>query len=83
MIVIKVELWPFGSEERAEEIGRMTITNDGTSRNPMRGDYNTKIMRRGTTDKVQKQGRVENYPRKSYSVWELVRRALNDIYSKK
>lgn len=30
MIVVKVELWPFGQEELAKTLGVATITNDGT-----------------------------------------------------
>ena len=77
MLVVKIELWPFGHEAAAREIGRMTITNDGTSDNPRRGNYDVRTMRRGTTDVIQQEKRVENYPRLSYSVWELVRRALS------
>lgn len=82
MIVIKIELWPLGFESRAREIGRMTLTNDGTSEDPKRGNYTAKVMRRGTIDKVQRTARVEDYPRQSYSIWELVRRALNTTYGK-
>ena len=79
MIVVKVELWPLGDESRKKEIGRMLISNDvaTTAQDPNRGSYNVRVMRRGTTDKVQKTAKVEDYPRKSYPIWELVRRALN------
>lgn len=80
MIVIKIELWPNGFESRKKEIGRMHITNKGTSKEPNRGDYKVEIMRRGTTDIVQKESEVINYPRKSYSVWVLIHRALKTIY---
>lgn len=76
MLVVKVELWPYGFESAAREIGRMTIANDGTSERRDRGSYDVKIMRKNTTDVVQQEKRVEDYPRLSYSVWELVKRAL-------
>lgn len=84
MIVVKVELWPKGDESRKEEIGRMTISNDVTTtlRSPDRGSYNVKLMRRGTADKVQKTTRVEDYPRRSYPVWVLIKRALDSLYRK-
>lgn len=85
MIVVKIELWPLGFEDKAKEIGRMTITNDLTTLERTSGNkssYNVRVMRRGTIDQVQREGRVENYPRHSYTVWELVRRALNDVYKK-
>ncbi len=49
MIVIKIELWPFGDEDRAKEIGRMYIANDGAG-GPMRGDYKVAVCKRGTTE---------------------------------
>jgi len=81
MIVIKVELWSGGSEENAEEIGRTYITNDGTG-SISRGNYDVEVCRRGTKEKPSqggrgtREGRVENFPRKSYSIWRLVVRAL-------
>ena len=80
MIVVKVELWPLGFEENKREIGRMTITNDGSSENPKRGNYTARVMRRGTTDKVLRETRIEDYPRHSYTIWKLVRIALDKIY---
>jgi len=83
MIVIKIELWPGGFENhpRAKEIGRMCIANDGevTPMDPRRGNYIVNLMRRGTTQRVQRSGRVEDYPRESYSVWELAFRALKAV----
>lgn len=54
----------------------MTITNRGDSNDPKRGNYTVKVMRRGTDQTVQKVGEVLNHPRKSYSIWKLVQRAL-------
>lgn len=75
MIVIKVELWPGGAKARAREIRRMFIANDGTG-HQKRGNYSIAIFRRGSKVKVQRRGRVENYPREAYSVWRLVRLAI-------
>ena len=79
MIVVKVELWPGGDRKRAREIGRMTITNDGTSHSPRRGDYGVKLMRKGTTNRIQRQGDVKGHARQSYSVWVLVKKALDAV----
>jgi len=79
MIVIKVELWPGGFEGRKKEIGRMLIDNDGTSHTPKRGHYRVRLMRKGSSRTVQRTARVEDYPRESYPVWELVRRALENL----
>ena len=85
MIVIKIELWPRGNESRAKEIGRMTLTNDAatTLADDSRGSYHVRLMRRGTTDKVQRAGYVENWPRKREPIWKLVHRALDIIYGKR
>lgn len=84
MLVVKVELHSAITGE-VTEIGRMLIANDGTSRDPDRGDYNVKVGRRGVTDdrkiwmKPHRTGKVLNYPRLAYSVWVLVARALQSV----
>jgi hypothetical protein len=82
MIVVKIELWPHGSEERAKEIGRTYITNDGTG-TLKRGNYDAWVCRKDNflrpTDEnasAVREARVEDYPRQSHNVWRLVRRAL-------
>ena len=83
MIVVKVELWPKGNEARAREIGRMTITNDGTitkGNKDKRGSYDIAVMRRGTTDRVQRRGRLENYAREAYCIWRLVGESLKKAF---
>ena len=80
MIVVKVELWPLGFESRKRELGRMHLTNVGVNETGKRGDYDVKVMRRGTKDKVQRTGEVRDYPRLSYSIWRLVQRALRSSF---
>lgn len=85
MITVKIELWPFGDESRAKEIGRMYIANDGAG-NIERGDYKVAVCRRNTTDVPKpihpegvnptRSGAVKNYPRLAYNVWRLITRAL-------
>lgn len=75
MIVVKIELHSAIHPSRSKEIGRMVISNDGTGTDEL-GSYNVELMRRGTKDKVLRQGLIQNYPRHAYTVWELVRRAL-------
>lgn len=84
MLVIRIELWPGGSEKRKREIGLMEIVNraDHPDR-PKRGNYVVYLMRRGASRTVQRRCTVEDYPRESYPVWELVRRALNTLYGRK
>ena len=77
MIVVKIELWGAVTGVR-KEIGRMYITNRGTSLDPKRGNYDVAVCRRGSTDgrKPTRKGEVLDYPRLSYNVWRLITRAL-------
>lgn len=85
MIYVKVELWPFGDESRKETIGEMVIYNTGTG-TPERGDYkswwggrrdNSKKIRAFRLGDLPAKAEVKDYPRKSYNVFELIRRCLN------
>ena len=83
MLVVKVEIWPRGNAKNAKQIGLMKIVNDGTSKDPKRGNYIASVFRRGqgvygTTIRV---GMVENFPRKSYHVMRLVLRALKECFT--
>lgn len=78
MIVVKVELHSAVTGQ-ITEIGRLTIANDGTSLDKKKGNYNIKLMKRGTGDNVLKEGRVEEHPRLSQSIWKLVKKALKAV----
>ncbi len=86
MLVVKIELHS-AITGGVTEIGRMLIGNDGESDASDRGDYDVHVLRRGAgegrdafrqwrTLSPVRTGRVEGYPRSSYSVWRLVARAL-------
>lgn len=77
MIVVKVELHSAITGE-VTEIGRMNIINDGTGDADV-GNYNVLLMRRGTTRRVQRGGRVEGHSRKSLPIWALVSKALKAV----
>lgn len=79
MLVIKIELWPGGDKSRCQELGRMTITNQGSTATATRGNYTIRLMRKGTETTVQKTAEVLDYPRLSYPVWVLVKRALEAL----
>lgn len=84
MIVVKLELWPFGDEERAREIGRTYIANVGGD--TTLGNYEVAVCRRGTIavprpidpsgPKATRAGEVKGYPRLAYNVWRLIARAI-------
>lgn len=46
MVVVKIELWPGGSESDAREIGRMEITNDGSGTEDI-GSYSVALLHAG------------------------------------
>lgn len=83
MILVKIELHS-AITGKVTELGRMQISNTGhaTKENPKRGDYEVELFRKGSTTKVQRRGLVRDYPRQSYTVWELVRRALEAALGK-
>jgi len=78
MIVVKIELWPMGFESKKRELGRMFIDNQGGT--DKRGDYRVRVLRKGSTDKVLRECKVENYPRRSYNIWRLICRALKGTF---
>lgn len=87
MIAVKIELWPGGDESRSEEIGRMYITNDGSG-SKKRGNYDAHVCRKDNFRRpahpgsnATREARVEDYPKQSYTVWKLVKRALNNAFS--
>lgn len=87
MLVIKIELWPHGAETEAKEIGRTYVTNDGTG-TPRRGNYDVHVCRKDNLRRpthpdanAVREARVEDYPRQSYNVWQLVKKALANAFS--
>ena len=69
MLVVKLEIWPAGSETQAEELGRIYIGNDGS------GDYMvasyTAFLTKLNGDKVRHRRRI-SLPVKS-QIWRTVR----------
>ena len=86
MLVVKIEMWPYGDGSKAREIGRTYIANVGG--NSKKGDYEVAVCRRGTTEcpfstddiKASRTGQVTNYPRLSYNVWRLIVRSLRSAF---
>lgn len=74
MIIVTVELCPGGNKEQSKTIGRMDIINTCTG-SVERGNYKVRLWRR-CLKRVLYEGEVLDYPRLSYTVWELVKRAL-------
>jgi len=90
MLVIKIELWPFGQESNKRELGRTYIYNNGEGTSEI-GEYEVRVCRNkhkggeyGPPTKellydgkgASRTGEVKNYPRKRLNVWQLVIRSL-------
>jgi len=88
MIVVKLEMWPHGREDKKYEIGRTYIYNAGGSHE--RGDYEARVCRKGNYDYeledlrsgkgFTRKGSVTDYPRLSHNVWRLIIRALRACF---
>lgn len=78
MILIKIELISAIHPSRSRELGRLVLTNDGKGTDK-RCNYKAELMRRGTKDTVLKSTTIMNYPRHAYTVWELIRRVLQEL----
>lgn len=78
MIVINIELWPLGREEKKKHLGTIKITNDGTGTQEW-GNYDVTLSRKGSPNSVLRKGRVEGFKRLKYGAYELLGLALNGI----
>lgn len=78
MIRIRIELVPHGNDKIIREIGRMEIVNDGTGDNRI-GNYDIRLFRRGSKTTIQNTGKIYSYPRKAYSIWVLLKKAIEAI----
>jgi len=84
MIVIKVELWPFGEESKKRDIARAVIGNDGTGSYDM-GNYDARFYTIASTNGVESilwQSRVVKFSRKE-TVWSLIKQALKGYIESK
>lgn len=75
MLVIKMELWPFGDETKAQEIARCNIANDATGDEDT-GNYNIALF---NGKRRWKRGRVERFPRRLLEGWDLLYRGLHNL----
>jgi hypothetical protein len=88
MIVVKIEMWPQGRENKAREIGRTYIFNNGGTMT--KGDYEVRVCRRGKFEKTTEDirdakgftrvAKVLKYPRLAKNVWCLIVRALQEAF---
>jgi hypothetical protein len=75
VIVVTVDLWPYGDAKRAKRLGRAYVWNDGTG-TLSRGNYRGRLQGKIETRQLTADLRVEDFPRKRLDVWDLLFRAL-------
>lgn len=82
MVVVKIELWPFGSEDRKRELGRAFIWNTGKG-SSTRGEYKFQLLKKGKeyvmNKNVWKEGEIKDFPRKRLLGYDLLYRALDSV----
>lgn len=74
MLVIKIELWPGGDEDLAQELHRGYIWNDATGTLD-KGNYQAQFLEKGKKLKgksIWKKGEIKNFPRKRLLAWDLL-----------
>ena len=80
MIVVKVEVWPYGEKEKAHEIATAKIWNRGG--NIAYADYgaefSTNPENEDCFEQLNQKVSVEKHPR-HLSVWRLVQSLLNRL----
>lgn len=87
MLVIKIELWPFGQESKKRELGRAHIINDSTGTLEI-GNYKVILFKseeysKNNAGKVYKKGEVLSFNRLTESPWQLLKLALDNVLNKK
>ena len=78
MLVVTVELWPFGDASRKTVLGIAKIANDGTG-SPSLGNYTAEIHKGDHLSRVWKRGRVEQFRRQVLTAWDLLYLVLQDV----
>ena len=78
MVVVTVDLWPGGQQERAQPLGRAEIANDGTGAQGV-GHYRVRLFQKGKARRVWRTTRVTDFPRKRLGAWDLLCRALMQL----
>lgn len=75
MIVITVEIWPFGYKDNRRTLSTAHIWNDGTGTNEI-GNYGYRVF--DENNKIINKGVIKNYPRR-LMVWNLIYRILRKV----
>lgn len=91
MLVVNIELWPFGDRTNADLERTIVIWNDGTGTHA-RGNYKYRIGRKHGDEnphdlaigeaKPYRQGEIKGFPRRSLTEVDLLARVLADALDK-
>ncbi len=85
MIVISLQMWPNGMSDKAYDLGRAYIWNDGSGTTKRR-NYQIRVCRRGkhtfhdALNSPTRTGALKKFPSESYNVWRLIVRALKECF---
>lgn len=77
MISIDISLWPHGFADKAQNLGRIHIINDGSG-TATRGNYRIILYKKGS-NAVWRSGEVKNFPRKRLGSYDLLLRGLKAV----
>lgn len=83
MIVLTIEIWPQGDEERKRPVAVGVVYNDDTGTLEL-GNYRCAFTTQGRKKPGRKiyTGRVEGFRRLDDDAWRLIRLALEDALSR-
>lgn len=76
MLVIKIELWPWGIEAKARTLATGYIINDASG-TATRGNYT--IILKDKAGRTWKDGRVIGFARKRWLAWDLLYLGLRNL----
>lgn len=82
MLVVKVELWPFGNETEKREIAIMRLWNDGMNvEDKLTWNYkgDSTYLAYPSRTECHLEGRVNGYNRNNPNVWNLIKRMIDDM----
>ena len=81
MLVISIELWPYGDRGKAKQIAVGRIVNDGTGTMDS-GNYTAEFqVEWGSKMQQWRAAKLLAFPRKERTAWELLRALLADEQS--
>jgi len=83
MIVVAAKLFSSRGRHEDENLGKLTITNDGTGTRT-RGNYDIVLYSRGgKSSRKVREARIEDWPRNSKTAWDLVTAAVEAVKANK